>query len=243
MDYRFKFSRGDAVKYISHLDIMKVFEMAMRRGGVKVSYSKGFNPHPQIVFGLPMGVGLVSLAECADVSLDENILPDDLKKRLNDSLPEGFSVLDVKVKLQKKNIMSQIVAARYEFVFSLGSAFQEEMLLQKIDEFLKRDNIMVLKKSKKSDKHVDIRPLILEINLKDKKAFQEEFKDVKGGDFKGSNRIGLDVLVRAGQNGNLKPSLFLDAMSQFLSGEVGFLKIVRRELYVEDEGGKLALPF
>jgi radical SAM-linked protein len=59
---RVKFERSQEVKFISHLDMMKAFERALRRAGLPIGYSKGFNPHPLMVFGLPLSVGMTSQA-------------------------------------------------------------------------------------------------------------------------------------------------------------------------------------
>lgn len=239
MEYRLKFSRGDEVKYISHLDIMKVFEMTMRRAKIKISYSQGFNPHPNIVFGLPMGVGLVSLAEYMDISLEENLSPNNLKSLLNENLPDGFNILDAKIKEQKKNIMSQIAAARYEIALTMNTILQKKLILQKIDEFVKKDTIMVLKKSKKSERIVDIKPLVLNINFKESKTLTYENR---GDDFKKQKRFILEVLVKAGQNGNLKPALLVDALNDFLGDDANILNVVRTQLYIADQDERFVLP-
>ena len=68
---RVKFTRGEEVKYISHLDMLKVFERALRRANIPIAYNKGFNPRPQIVFGLPLSVGVTSESEYADLEIYE----------------------------------------------------------------------------------------------------------------------------------------------------------------------------
>src|SRR5690242_15350351 len=71
---RTKFRRSDEVKFISHLDLMKVFERAIRRARLPIAYSQGFNPHPGMVFGLPLSVGVTSDAEYGDFEITDDEL-------------------------------------------------------------------------------------------------------------------------------------------------------------------------
>ena len=87
VNLRVKFIRGEEIKFISHLDLMRVFERALRRSEIPVAYSKGFNPHPQMVFGLPLSVGVTSQCEYADFKIEDNIEPNEFIQRLNDNLP------------------------------------------------------------------------------------------------------------------------------------------------------------
>ena len=103
---RVKFFRGEEVKFISHLDLMKMYERALRRSGVPIAYSQGFNPHPQMVFGLPLSVGVTSESEYADFELEGNMDPGEFMQRLNGSLPEGIRIVDAAVKKAGSNIMA-----------------------------------------------------------------------------------------------------------------------------------------
>ena len=110
---RFKFIRGEQVKYISHLDLMRTFERAIRRANIPVRYSQGFNPHPSIVFGLPLSVGVTSEAEYADVEIDGELAPPVFLQQLNSQLPEGLKVTDAKESGAKSNIMASVAFASY----------------------------------------------------------------------------------------------------------------------------------
>ncbi|MCX7773392.1 MAG: TIGR03936 family radical SAM-associated protein, partial [Clostridia bacterium] len=114
---RFSFSRGEALKYIAHLDVLRVFERALKRSKLPVSYTQGFNPRQKLVFGLPMSIGLTSESEYADIELDAETTPDEFVERLNISLPEGIRILEAVPQTVRDNIMNQISAARYEITF------------------------------------------------------------------------------------------------------------------------------
>ena len=64
---RIKFNRGEEIKFISHLDITRLWERALRRAGVPLAYSQGFSPHPQLSFAVPLAVGMTSEAELLDI--------------------------------------------------------------------------------------------------------------------------------------------------------------------------------
>jgi radical SAM-linked protein len=66
---RLKFGRGEDLKFLSHLDLMRLWERALRRAGLPLAYSEGFTPHPQIALAAPLLVGVTSDAELMDVSL------------------------------------------------------------------------------------------------------------------------------------------------------------------------------
>jgi len=110
---RLKFARGEEVKYISHLDLMRAFARAFRRGQIPVSYSKGFNPHAIMVFGLPLQVGVTSECEYLDISIEASLAPESLIAILNAHLPKGIEILEAMLRLDKTNIMSQVSLAEY----------------------------------------------------------------------------------------------------------------------------------
>lgn len=90
---RITFARGDDMKYVTHLDMMRFWERALRRAGIPVAYSEGFSPHAQISLAAPLAVGVTSEAELMDVFLAEAMTPNDLLKAVGDQLPRGVSVV------------------------------------------------------------------------------------------------------------------------------------------------------
>lgn len=94
--YRFCFEVRGVSKFLSHLDILKLFNRALMRAGLPVAYSEGFNPHPKISFGPPRGVGIEGLAEWSELVLKEDIAPAEVLKRLNRALPESIQVKSVR---------------------------------------------------------------------------------------------------------------------------------------------------
>jgi len=223
---RVRFTRGEAVKFIGHLDIMKVFERAIRRSSLPIAYSKGFNPHPQMVFGLPLAVGVTSDAEYADFELDGEMDAAEFMNRLNESLPEGIRITAASYKNTKENIMASIAAADYEIDIFLEEPVPAASVSEKINRLLEQDSITVQKESKGEIREINIKPLILRVSV-------EEIKEKPAGyeDFETSLRIAAGF--KAGSNANLKPDLFIKALAEHAGIVAEAFRVHRRALYVE----------
>jgi radical SAM-linked protein len=91
---RLKFSRGDELKFLSHLDLMRLWERALRRAGLPLAYSEGFSPHPQIALAAPLSVGVTSQAELMDVFLSRWVPPQSFTAQVSKQLPRGIDLLE-----------------------------------------------------------------------------------------------------------------------------------------------------
>lgn len=222
---RFKYTRGERVKYISHLDLMKVFERALRRSGIAIAYSKGFNPHPQMVFGLPLSVGVTSQAEYADFQLAEGIEPDEFVHKLNMQLPEGIMIVDAGENDTQTNIMSSIVSACYDLLVANSRNISVSDAEEIIEGFMKRPEIIVKKKRKKDYIDIDIRHMIYSLKIAPEKSSQK----VKL----------IEAVLKAGGKANLKPELLLMALEEVGDMPIGHSRIHRTALFVEDAGALL----
>ena len=88
----FIFSKKGAMKYISHLDLMRLFMRAMRRADLPLKMSEGFSPHPKLSLKRALKLGLESENEEASIILKEELSPEDFKERLEKQLPEGIEI-------------------------------------------------------------------------------------------------------------------------------------------------------
>jgi radical SAM-linked protein len=91
---RIKYTKSEEVKFISHRDLMRVFQRAIRRSEIPISYSRGFNPHMKISWGQALKVGKASSSEYAELQLEGFIKPQELMQRLNKQLPQGIEILE-----------------------------------------------------------------------------------------------------------------------------------------------------
>lgn len=220
--YRVKFTKGEEVKFIGHLDLMRMFQRSIKRAGLPVAYSNGFNPHQILSFASPLTLGTTSEGEYGDFEMAEKVEPSSMVEKLNETLPTGFRVRDA-VLIQKKteSAMAAIQAAEYE-VFTEESV-TPEMIEKYLPSFLAQDEILAMKKTKKKTKEVDIRPDIFEM-----KNISEN----------GQGKIYL--YLAAGSQKNLKPDVVMDSFYQFVGLEFPKYKIQykRLELY-RKEGERL----
>ncbi len=93
--FRVWFRKGERVRYISHLDVLRAWERALRRAELPLSYSQGFTPHPKIAFASPLPLGFVSEAEVMDVTLDEQVPPDEFRARLAPESSPDLGLLNI----------------------------------------------------------------------------------------------------------------------------------------------------
>jgi radical SAM-linked protein len=113
--FRVWFRKGERVRYISHLDVLRSWERSIRRADLPLSYSQGFTPHPKIAFASPLPLGFVSEAEVMDVSLDERVDAADFTARLAPESTEDLAVLRVEeVPLSAPAPQAALVWADYE---------------------------------------------------------------------------------------------------------------------------------
>ena len=90
MRQRLRFTKHGKVRFLSHRDVARVWERALRRAGIRVAYSEGFSPRPRLSFGLALSTGYESLGEYLDIDLTEEIDPEELVALVNPALPQGM---------------------------------------------------------------------------------------------------------------------------------------------------------
>ncbi len=146
--------RGDA-KFISHLDFLRLIQRAMRRAGLPLKFSEGFNPHPCLSFAQPLGVGCSGEKELFEVELTEKC--DDIVTRLAPKMPRGIEIVEAFP--CEKNNFTKIARAIY--------AVRPEVLPseEELRAFLEKTEILTEKKTKSGVKLTDIRPDIFGAKL------------------------------------------------------------------------------
>lgn len=227
---RIKFMRGNEVKYISHLDMVKVFERAIRRTRLPIAYSQGFNPHPQMVFGLPLPVGVTSSCEFADLEFTDKIDPADFIAIINRELPDGLKVVDAKIMAGKLNIMKSISMASYEILVSAKHGKDIARLDAAVSCFMAQDKILAKKETKSGSRDIDIRPMVHKIE-----AGESRQHDLAGWDSDDGNFI-IFAVVDAGGVSNLKPELLVEALDKTAGLSLEIEGIHRTGLFVRMKG-------
>lgn len=159
---RIKFAKEGTMKFIGHLDIMRYFQKVMRRADVDIRYSEGFSPHQIMSFASPLGVGLESRGEYVDIEVLSTDSSTEMLRRINENMVEGMEALSYRVLPDDAgNAMSLVAAADYEVRFRAGYAPKNlDGFFAGIPAFLAKEEIMIIKKTKKGEREVNIRPQI-----------------------------------------------------------------------------------
>lgn len=153
--------RGRSV-WISHLDLMRIFQRAFKRAGLSLTHTHGFNPRPSVSIALPLSVGIESSCELLDFDLDGEPVPGDIiLDRLNKSLTEGIRVLEVYDNGQKvKNLTSLHCKVTLEYDREISEDAAEQ-----ISALFTRPNIILPKKTKSGIQDQDIIPMIQNLTV------------------------------------------------------------------------------
>ena len=182
---RLFFTKLDRAKYISHLDMNRCMSRAMRRADLPVWYTGGFNPHMYLTFPLPLSLGCESSYECVDLKMVQAVDPQEVVGRLNPCLPPDIQVFRAAAPQMDQK---EIAWADYEMQLAGGENFAE-----KLEEYLNQPAIMVVKKTKKGEKEIDIRP-----------HFSVQKLEVRDGSVYATMRFATGIEL------NINPTLLLD---------------------------------
>lgn len=158
------FSIAERLRHIGHLDLMRAMQRALRRSGLPVSYSQGFNPHILMSLAAPLSVGMAGEREVMEVPLSAPCEPASFLQALNMALPPEIRCKECLVKPDDIAApMAQLNAAQYAAEF-LEDA---EAVLAAVPAFLAQQEWMAVKRTKKGDKQFDLRPLVYNLLVKD----------------------------------------------------------------------------
>lgn len=205
--YRITYTKGEMVKYISHLDFLRCVNRSFKRGKIPVKYSNGFNPHVLLNIALPCPVGVSSVCELLDIELYEEMNPEEIKTRLSAALPVGIEV----IKAEKRESLPdffEISSALYTVIFKSDKEFD-------IAEFIDLPEFMIEKKSKRGMKEVNIKDFVRNMELLE--AADKIYR--------------MNIHIDAGSQSNLKPELLLNAMQSYYEAKFCDIKIERKEIY------------
>lgn len=207
--------KGNAV-WISHLDLMRLFQRAFKRAGLPLTHTQGFNPRPSVSIALPLSVGVESDCELLDFDLDgEKIANDLILARLNEKLVEGVkvrAVYDDGRKIKHLALLKCVVSLEYDN----GVPCQAK---ERIESLFEADTLMVDKKSKNGIQEQNIIPMIRSIGV-----VQTDDRELE-----------LTAVVCC-QNPTLNPMQLVAAIERYLpENKADFAKCRRLEIYDSDE--------
>jgi radical SAM-linked protein len=226
---RIKFRKWGAMKFIGHLDMMRYFQKAVRRAGIDIRYSEGYSPHQIMSFAAPLGVGITSDGEYFDIEVNSTSSSQEALAALNGTMVDGVEVSSyVRLPDNAKTAMSVVAAADYRLSFKDGcecpASFAEwQEMIQK--EFWDKDEFLIIKKTKKSEREVDLKPLVYRFSI----------EEIDG-------RPQFFLQVSAGSTDNIKPELVLSSLCQRcgIDYDANAIQIHRLEVYGRCVDGALA---
>lgn len=184
---RIRFRKDGPLRFVSHNDLMRCWDRLVRRSGLPVRFSQGFNPKPRLSSPLALGVGVTGYEEILELELTERLDPTLVQQQLADNAVEGLSILSVTVHPSKEQ--TRVESLEYTCPVPQGSSVAE--LQQRAAQVLGSDHCLVLRKHpKKPDREVDLRPYILDLRVDDQQVWFH-IRVVNGGTARAEELLGL----------------------------------------------------
>lgn len=212
------FAKEGQAKYISHLDIVRCMSRAVRRAGLPLWYTEGFNPHPYMMFALPLSLGFSSQCESMDIRIEGEMTDAEIEKRLRAVMPEGLRILSVREPVMQP---SEIAFAEYCAALSFDAPEQAAGFLQAAGAALAGGSLIVQKPGKagrkKVMKEIDLLPLIAGCSME-----------------RAGSEVRFKLTLPAGNTTNISPILLLDALEEKAAMRDMGREIARMALLTKD---------
>jgi len=157
--YRVRFTKTGKMRFLSHHDLMRLFERALRRTGLPLRMTEGYNPHPVMSFPTALGLGIESLDEVLEFELSSWTAPKQIEKLLGDQLPGGMEVRSAEAFDRKQRCFVSYVE------YEASCAGQSEGLAGRIQAFLALKECPVERVSDKGSKTVEIRQYVMALDV------------------------------------------------------------------------------
>lgn len=194
MKARIKFKKYGALRFIGHLDVMRFFQKVMRRARIPIAFTGGFSPHMIMSFASPLGIGLTSDGEYFDIELTQAISGDEAVRRMNETCVEGIEVISFRQISDEKKKTGMTILAGADYLISIKKGELGAGWADRFADFMSQKTIPIIKQTKRSEKEVDIRPMIYRWEIRKDQLF---------------------VQLAAGSTENLKPDLVMEAFCHF----------------------------
>jgi radical SAM-linked protein len=217
------FEKGERIRHIGHLDIQRSVQRGLRRSGLPVAYSQGFNPHILITFASALSTGACGKREIMDVTMAGDVEAEEFLVKMNRAMPPEMQLKEARaVDNKHPSLMGMVAAADYDLL--IRDEAQGEKLAAALPEMMKKDQIMAMRKTKTKLAECDIKPLIY--------SLYAEKKDGK---------THLRAMMTLTERESCKPQMLLEALKAQAGIEAEVRMLVTREgLYGLNETGALA---
>jgi len=208
-----QFQKGDIVRHLGLLDLQRTMQRALRRSGLPITYSKGFNPHMVMSFASALSSGIPGDAELLDVSLCGEVTEDECLAAMNRVLPPALKASRVRLVDDRfPKVTAAMQQAQYSITLRGG---QTKALVEAIESFLGETEIMAIRKTKKAETLVNIRPMIHVLEAK----YDAE-----------ANAAALTARVSFVEAATLKPDLLMNTLAKYAGVDLPKCEIRRTYL-------------
>lgn len=209
------FEKVGSARFISHLDLMRLFQRAFKRAGLPLTHTQGFNPRPSVSIALPLSLGAESHCELLDFDLESPVAPEEIRDRLNAALIDGIRVREVYdngAKIKYLALLQSRLTLEYDGGIPAGAEAA-------IGQLLAREALVLEKKNRNGVTQQDIIPMIRNL----------EISRISEGELR------LDVL-HCCQNPSLNPMQLGAAIEKYLPELTpDYIRVCREEIYTEDK--------
>ena len=204
--YLLIFEKSESVRWLGHLDILRTFERAIRRAGLPVAFSTGFNPRERIAFASALSTGVTAAAEPAVLELTDAVDSDALRDGLNVTLPPGIRISECKEipEAGSRDLLNSYVRADYEVVCACAPDTDATQVEEAIQALLAQPQWEVVRAREGRTKSLDIRPYLFGLAL--------------APDSLTTNRLTLAMTVAIGEGGNAKPPEVVTLLAETVAG-------------------------
>ena len=215
---RIWFAKEGNAKYISHLDIVRCMSRAVRRAGLPLWYTEGFNPHPYLMSALPLSLGLSSQCESMDIRIEGEMADVEIETRMRAVMPEGLRIFSVREPMMQP---SEIAFADYRVTLCFDTFELATGFLHGAGAALAGESLIVQKPGKsghkKVMKEIDLLPHIASCSMEQKE-----------------HAVLLKLILPAGNQTNISPALLLDALEEKAGVQDEGREITRMALLTKD---------
>jgi len=204
--YLLIFEKSESVRWLGHLDILRTFERAIRRAGLPVAFSTGFNPRERIAFASALSTGVTAGAEPAVLELTDPVDPVALLAGLNETLPPGIRIAECQEipDLKSRDLLNSYDRADYEVVCACAPDTDPAEVENAIQALLARPQWDVVRAREGRSKTLDIRPYLFALSLAPATLT--------------TNRLTLAMTVAIGEGGNAKPPEVVALLAETIAG-------------------------
>jgi radical SAM-linked protein len=193
------------LKFISHLDNLRVLQRALRRTGIMAKYSEGFNPHPKLSIAYPLSLGVESIGEIAEVEVVDDINISEFIDKMNKCLPDGMSITEASEYSDNRAVPSMVCSQVYRFTLSHDDQDSVDATINSLKGLLDNDYMITREKKKKNKivrKEMNLKSFILGIEL-----ISIEMLDVD-----------IQIIIHVSETGSLKVEEVKDFIYNSLNG-------------------------